>query len=264
LGLGMVIVYGSHAVFIMKKLAFLTLFSLILFFQSGVEAAQRTIKIVYFENFPPYSWLEHGKMRGMLIDVVTEAIEKRMGIKVEHEGYPWGRAQQMVKNGEADAFITIPTPERLEYTIASREPVVIATFKPFTWAGNPIIPEVSKARKLSDLKKYKHGTYIGAGWARQKLAGMDVEWFANLDVCLTALKAGRFDLIIDSIHVVRYNIKKLGFRSDIVEIPWVVERVPWTLCVGKQSDMALRMAEFEKTMKAMRKDGSWRKIINRY
>lgn len=248
----------------MKKFVVSTVIFFILFFQAGLEAADRTIKIVYFENYPPYSWLENGKMRGMLVDMATEAFEKRMGIKVKHEGYPWERAQQMVKNGEADAFITIPTPDRLEYTIASREPVVIATFKPFTWADNPIIPDVSKARKLSDLKKYKHGTYIGAGWARQKLTGMDVEWFANLDVCLSALKAERFDLIIDSIHVLRYNIKKLGLQKDIVEIPWVVERVPWTLCISKKSDMASSMTEFEKTMKSMRKDGSWRRIINRY
>ncbi|MCP4023872.1 MAG: transporter substrate-binding domain-containing protein, partial [Desulfobacteraceae bacterium] len=85
--------------------------------------AQKPIKIVYFENFAPFSWKENNQMHGILIDVLTEAIQERIKIGLLHEGYPWARAQSMVRTGKADAFVTVPTPERRAYTEISSEPV---------------------------------------------------------------------------------------------------------------------------------------------
>lgn len=79
---------------------------------------------VYYDNYKPRSWLSDGKMRGILIDIINEAAHKRSGIDIIQEGFPWKRAQLMVQNGMADAFITLPTPERSAYTLVSRESVI--------------------------------------------------------------------------------------------------------------------------------------------
>ncbi|WP_343224704.1 transporter substrate-binding domain-containing protein [Pseudoalteromonas sp. McH1-42] len=46
-------------------------------------------KVVYYDGFPPYSYKnEAGQMTGILVDIVTEVIEKQMGLNVVHKGYP--------------------------------------------------------------------------------------------------------------------------------------------------------------------------------
>jgi hypothetical protein len=40
--------------------------------------SQRTLKLVYFENYAPFSWKENNQMHGILIDVLNEALQKRI------------------------------------------------------------------------------------------------------------------------------------------------------------------------------------------
>ena len=63
-----------------------------------------TIRFVYYNDNAPFGWEENGEMQGIYIDIVNEVFKKRLGIPVEHRGYPWKRAQMMVKNGDADGY----------------------------------------------------------------------------------------------------------------------------------------------------------------
>ena len=100
-------------------------------------------------------------MNGILIDVLTEAIQTQMGIQVSHEGYPWARAQMMVKLNKADAFVTVPTPERSSYTEISTEPVILATFTLFVSKKNKQIKALQTVKTLSDLTNFNLVHYIG-------------------------------------------------------------------------------------------------------
>ncbi len=85
----------------------------------------RKLKLVYFQNFEPFSWKsENGEMKGIYIDLMNEALEKRLKIGISHGGYPWARAQKMLKTGRADGFVTFPSQERKRYTRVSREVVI--------------------------------------------------------------------------------------------------------------------------------------------
>ncbi|MCP4129864.1 MAG: transporter substrate-binding domain-containing protein, partial [bacterium] len=161
----------------MKKLVFYLVF---LVFATPVFA-QTTMQIVYFDTYAPFSWKEDGKMKGILIDVLTEAIQNRIGIPLSHNGYPWVRAQKMVKHGLADAFATVPTDERRSYTKISNEPVVLATFTLFVNKKNSKLNEIRKVKTFSDLKPFKLGQYLGSGWAKKNLEGLDVIWVRNLE-----------------------------------------------------------------------------------
>ncbi|WP_246804145.1 hypothetical protein [Desulfosarcina cetonica] len=82
---------------------------------TGSAFAEDPMKFVYFEDFAPYSYREDGCMKGILIDVTDRIVRTQMGLLVRHTGYPWERAQAMVRTGEADAFISVPTPARSVY-----------------------------------------------------------------------------------------------------------------------------------------------------
>jgi len=244
----------------MKKL----LFFLITIFISTPAFPQSTLKLVYFENYSPFSWKENNQMYGILIDVLNEALQTRMGIPVKHEGYPWQRAQIMVKRNIADAFATVPTPERKEYTVISNEPVVLATFTMFINKQSSKIEQFKKIKTIDDLKHFELGQYIGSGWAKKKLSNMKVMWTTKLDSVLKMLLHHRFDIFIDTSQVIRYNIKKMGYQNQIIEIPTILDSAPFSLCIGKKSPYVNILLKFDKTIKEMREDGKLQAIYNKY
>jgi len=244
----------------MKKLFFL----LIIAFIPTTALAQSPLKLVYFQNYAPFSWKVNTQMHGILIDVLNEAIEVRMGIPVSHGGYPWKRAQLMVRWNEADAFATVPTPERRAYTEISTEPVVLATITMFIRKGNPEIEELKKVRTVSDLKPFKLGHYIGSGWAKKNLVDLNVSWSPKLDHVLAKLNEGRIDVFVDTSQVVRYNIKKLGYQDRIIELPNIIDSAPFRLCIGKKSSYVNILSKFDEIIKEMKKDGKLQEIYDNY
>ena len=78
---------------ILKMLRIVSIFIMACLLCSSPLVAQETMKFVYFNNFPPYSWEDDsGQMQGILIDIVNEAIQTRMGIPVLHQGYQFCRS----------------------------------------------------------------------------------------------------------------------------------------------------------------------------
>ena len=226
--------------------------------------AQDTMQLVYFSNGAPFSWEEDGKIQGILVDIIEEAIHTRMGIPVSHKGYPWMRAQMIVKNGKADAFVTVPTPERQAYTVVNSEPVDQITFTIFTRKNGSKIEALKKVRKIKALEEFIIGHYLGSGWAKQKLKGMKVEWIPNVSQTLKKLALGRVDVFVDASKGVYFNIKKLGLQDQIIEIPNVLDSAPFHLCIRKNSPFIKILSQFDEIVKEMRKDGTFEKIYNRY
>ncbi len=229
-------------------------------------AASPTIQLTYFNNYPPFSWQEDGNMKGMLIDLLSEALENRMGIPTSHAGYPWRRAQLLVKSGQADAFCTVPTPERREYANISDEPTLNATFTLFIKRGTAKRALLAKVTSLDELQNFRIGHYLGSGWAKKNLKGRGFNLFetTTLDGALRMLAIGRTDLVIDTSQVVRYRIKELGLSETLEELPQVLDQASFSLCIGKASPFVRILSKFEKTMRAMRADGIHKEISGRY
>lgn len=248
----------------MKKLLFILL---IVFFPT-VLSAQQTMNFVYFNNFPPLSWLDYEKsqMRGILVDALTEAIQTRMGIPVSHKGYQWARAQKLVRMEKADAFVTLPTPERRSYTEVSNETVLLMTFTLFVKPGNPKIKDLKKVKTVGDLKGFTIGSYMGSGWGKKNLidAGMRVDLASSIDLCLQKLIGGRFDVFTDVSQSVRYRIKELALRDKILELPNIIDSGKFQLCIGKNSSFVKILPKYDEIVREMRKDGTLQKIYDKY
>ena len=103
------------------------------------EKAVRLSTMVY----PPYSYEDNGKITGMAIDIVAEALESQ-GYKIAVELLPWSRVLTSAKRGKIDGVIMIfKNKERQAYYIYSQEvllPEIISFFKhadsPVTFDGS--------------------------------------------------------------------------------------------------------------------------------
>ncbi|WP_319526562.1 transporter substrate-binding domain-containing protein [uncultured Desulfosarcina sp.] len=225
--------------------------------------AEEPMRFVYYDDYRPRSWNENGKVRGILVDIVDEAVGKRLGIPVSHFGYPLKRAQQMVKTGLADAFVTLPTQERRSYTVVGNEPIIVFTLKLATRQNHPKISEIEQITTIEQLKDYTIVDYLGDGWAQQHLKNMNVHWLSDIDSIFPFLIQGRADVVILSTRTI-FEMHRQGYDPLIKIFPHNLSSVSFYLCVGKHSSYKDRIDEIDSVLKEMRGDGVIDRIENGY
>ena len=126
------------------------------FFNLIIFSQEKAIHFVTDDNFPPYSYLENGKIVGYDIDVLKE-IEKELNIKIEIEAIPWNRVLKYIESGKADGgFSLFKTDEREVWSTFIEPPIRKSTFVIFTKVGNEF-----QCNSLNDLKNKKVGINRG-------------------------------------------------------------------------------------------------------
>ncbi len=230
--------------------------------------AEAPLRIVY-HDFPPFHWQDgQGRMHGFFHDIITEAVEHRMGIPTVWEGLPWARCQTQVRNGTADAILTVPTPERAEYALASPAPFYIKQNTVFTYAEHPRMRKILALRELADIRKAGLSiiTYHENGWdkANVKPLGIPVHTTNSLQGVWRMLANRRGDLVIEWPHAAWLNIRALGLERFIVQTKVDIASLPFHLLVGKHSPYADRLEEFSRVIRSMHEDGTLDRIIAGY
>lgn len=235
-------------------------------FLSTPLKGENSMLFVYFEDYPPFSWQENGTMRGIYIDIVEEALHKRLGIPVEHRGYPWKRAQRMVKIGEADSYCTTVTPERLEFSLQTQESIIEVNFKIYTAIDNPKIEKLRKVQSLQDLKGFNLVDYSGSGWAMKNLAGHSIHWLQTNDQIWNFLIKKRADATVKNEWTTRYFLQHFEHQEQIVELPQPVNKEPifFHIFIGKKSPFVKHLGQLDATIRQMREDGTLQRIYDTY
>ena len=232
---------------------------------ADVSAQDATpFRFVYLE-FPPYAWRENGDpAQGIYIDVLKETLGS-MGVDLRFEQMGWPAAQQRVRSGDADAFITVPTAERRTYTDISEFPVIRARVIIYVNAANPHLDALQKVRELSDLQDFQLINYAGNGWAHAQLQGYQVDdSFDTVDGVLKALADGSEKVFVHSETVPNYLIGKLGLGDQVIGLPLVLDTVSFHLCIGKGSPYSDLIDDFDQQIAKLKDSGRLKEIIDRY
>ena len=245
----------------MKKLWGLT----ILLVMISPAFAQDVITFAYATSGQPFSWEENGKMKGILIDIAEEAIHHRLGIEVSHKGYPWERAQHLVKIGKADALITNGT-MREAWAEHSREVVLTLAHMLYVKAGGPKLAQLKKVRTIDDLKPFVMVDHRGSAWAQKYLVerGIQVHCVADHDTMYRLVAKGRVDAVSYEPFTARYEIKKLGLQDQLIELPLETAALPFHIVIGKKSSLVKMLPKIDDTIQPMKQDGSLERIFSKY
>ena len=255
---------------VMKLLSRIRGMALILGVCLGLAAvpaqASGPLRIAYPE-FPPFHWRDgQGRMQGFFHEIVVEAVERRLGVPTVWTPAPWARCQANVKNGVADAMLTVPTAERAAYALAGREPFYVKHLKVFTYSGHPRMAEITSLRGLEDMGKANLSvvTYSENGWSKAHVEplGISVQTSNSLHSVWRMLAGRRGDLVIEWPPAAWPDIQALGLADDIVETDVVVGGMPFHLLIGKQSEHIGLLDGFDETIRAMRKDGTLARILD--
>lgn len=236
----------------------------LLFCRAVLGAPESPLRMVYFDDFAPYSWRDdQGKMRGIMVDVMDRAADE-LGIRVTHQGYPWQRAQKLVRFAQADGFVSVATRERRQFTRVVEEPVTTTVLTLFTGAAHPDLAQLQQARTLAEFKRFVILDYIGNGWGKVHLQGFKVHLTKNVDNVFQMLAAGRGDLMITDPLVAWFKLKQLGLDDRIVELPLRLDVTTFHLCIGDHSRFKNRAEDFERVLHQLRERGELARIEARY
>ncbi len=87
-----------------------------------------TVSIAMLTNFPPFSFVNHGKHEGFSVDI-TKKIENITGLKFEYKLSKWSEALNSFKDGKIDIIADISfTKKRELFTLYTQEYYEIPTF----------------------------------------------------------------------------------------------------------------------------------------
>ena len=211
----------------------------------------------------PWCGVVDGKETGIMVDILNEATKygaPRFQFKF---GLPWLRAQQIVHENNAIPTAIIPfsrTAERENNfkwiaVLASNE-MRLASYK----RAKPI-------ETLEEVKTLKVGAPTGNAGIQilKKLGFTDIdESSADIKVNLHKLLSSRYDTVVDSYPVIRYNWTKLGQNpKDLQQGPLVAPPIP--MCIAGDlnfpEDVAKRVSD---AVEKMRKVGKVQEILDRW
>jgi polar amino acid transport system substrate-binding protein len=238
-----------------------------IFGSSAIASASDEARFsIVYDSFARFIYTENGQPQGLYVDIMTEAIESRLGVPVDFIRQPWQRGEFSVENGSEDAMITLATPDRLAYAAASEEPVAESRIGLFTAADHPRFEEMKGITSLEELSDFRILTYLGDGWARQFLSGLDVDFDGkDLDAILKKLMWGRGDVFVQIEDVTRHYIAELEYSDEIVQVPGVrLGEIRFRLLISKASPFVSLLPRIDATLREMRQDGTMDQLKQKY
>jgi polar amino acid transport system substrate-binding protein len=213
------------------------------------------------DAFPPMGFRDKaGNIVGFDIDLAKEAA-KRMGVKVKFQPVNWDTVTLELKNNNIDLIWN-------GMTITEKRKQEIGFTKPYIEDRQIlVVGKNSTIKNKADLKDKTIGLQSGSSSkdalekdTKTKESLKDVIEFSSNDKALMALKAGSVDAVIVDEVVGRYYIAKDSESYVVLEDNFGKEEFG----VGIRKEDAAFLAELQKTMDAMKADGTSAKISKKW
>ena len=255
----------------MKKTILLLL---ILFSFVSASEIKRPFIWVDDEDYKPMIYKDkNGKPAGIFNDIMSE-IFKRLNIPLKKAVYPWKRTQKLVKEGKADAMVTVYTKERQKFMIAT-EPIWYVNETLFFRRDNPKACKLLKVNSFEELKDFTVTETIGSGWSKEQFKKYGIKniiWVPDTESAFNVLAKKRADVYFTSdIYALELLKQKQNpanpFYKDYQQIVAITPpfiKLPFRLLIRKDSPYAKLVPKINKVLKEMKKDGTYKKIIQKY
>lgn len=130
--------------YFLKTSVHLFIITLILLHFKTYSLEKNTIRLAYYENAPPLSYIEENKGKGGFYDIANLILGKMMGIKLVQDAFPWERAQEFVRQGAYNAHITIQTEERNKFLLFQKGYTLKLHIYLVFSKNNPKVNEIKK------------------------------------------------------------------------------------------------------------------------
>jgi len=249
---------------------FVYLFIILCISLSGVSAKELNIVTLHY---PPYSYIENDKIKGINVDIATEAL-KRMGYVAKIQFIPWQRALFYTKYGRADAILNASYKKaRAEYLYYPEEGVFDENWYCYKKKDSKItldksFSNISKIR-LGIVRNYAYGGNIQKAIEKKKFK--QIVSLTGDEILIKKLFENDYDMFIGNEATTYLLSKKLGYlkKLSIVKTAHTNEKFLLNsdktyLAFSKKVVSKELVQEFSKIIKELKDDGTMNKIINEY
>jgi polar amino acid transport system substrate-binding protein len=220
----------------------------------------------YSDIFAPYVLLDGDEVRGVDVDTIAEA-GRRVGIKVHFKILPWVRLEQSFSRGASSdvacAFAYTVTDARKTYMDFTTVPVKLTeisffarrgTYESFKGFDELVGKSVGIRRGFKMPGAMKD--LVDQGSIKLEEVDTDRQNFEKLALGRLFAVLSNRDVGLDAVDRIR--------SSDIVEISPILQVTPTYLVFNKSMALTALIPLFDKGLKSMQADGSYRKIKARY
>lgn len=257
----------ARRLFCISALLLLLAFTITGYSQAATPAVIYAVGPQSIPIYEPEPEDENG-WKGLFIEIAEMLFTEDLGYDLVVEQYPWKRAQQIIKDGLADVTITIPTPERLEYALKSKQPVFQMHLYVYTYADHPKLNEIRKIKTVRDIfaLDLKAVANLGNGWFKENIedAGVMASYVPDDEDLVQFLALKRADIMIDAPLFMNTLIKKLELESKIVRTEALFGPLNFHLLVSKKSRYADLMPQIDKSIETLAQDGRFEELASRY
>lgn len=221
------------------------------------------IRVVYAEQYRPYSWEEGVGATGLEVELAEELFRRRLGLEIKHQVLPWARAQAEVASGNADFFFASATPERQQFSLAVGEALI-------QWHASAFVRKsdvdtlTPRALGIDMLCNEKTGVVRGNSWAKRHLSCASLTTSTSPQTLIRMLLMKRTDVIVDDGLVVRDLARQMKVEQDLHEIPIHEGAASIQLRIGHKSKYQDLIPKLTNAMTAMRADRTLQRIVSRY
>lgn len=225
----------------------------------------KPLRLISFEYHPFVTRIENSA-QGMSVEIVKE-IFLRMGREITIEIFPVARALRMFENGDVDAFFTIKkTPERETKFLFPKEALITQDYVFFA-------PNDSKLTFDGDLSSLSNASIgvvnqvtYGSRFDTAVKNGVfkRLESAPSFELTFKKLLGGRMDTVIASRVVGIAFLNEIGGLNKIKIIGTPVETTESYLAFSRKEGCVELANAFDRTVAAMRKDGTFSRIVKKY
>lgn len=239
--------------------------SWLLAFLIGLPLQAATLQLVTLQ-YPPYVYEEQGEIRGVAFELVKEAF-RRGGYGLEVRLLPWGRALQLVENGEADGIFTLfKTAERERFADFSEEVLLEQSISLFvrhdaTIEFNGELDALLPFR-FGVVRNVSYGERFDGWLSRHPEIARDLSHTGEAN--LNKLVRGRFDILVSNSGGAHFILERLGLVSRVRALRPEIQRPPSYLAFSKRRHLESVRRVFDKALKSMHADGTYQRIVAAY
>ena len=213
-------------------------------------------------GYPPYYFVENGKLAGVCVEVINQTAQL-LGMKTVYKQYPWKRMLHSGKTGQVDAVMPLfKTPERERFLFFPDIEIAMEENGFFTRQDAGILYSGS----FKDLKPYPIGVVAGYSYGKEfDATGYLKKIVTKNDLNLMQMfKFKRFNIGLGNRHVVSYFAKKAGGIEGLVFLKPPITRDPLYIAFSKIKDHEALATSFSITLRDFRETKAYSNILVKY
>lgn len=182
--------------------------------------AAEPILVVFHATAPPFSVGEaDGSVSGILPDA-TRLVAARAQLSIRCLAYPWARAQEMVRTGEADALVTLRTDARDREMIFAETPLLRDEMQVYFRRDRDDAPRLRAGLDPHDVGGLGVLGYIADGWIAANVPAEAIVGRCQVpDECVRRLGAGGGDIMFGFRVPMARMLQTLGLEAVIEGAP---------------------------------------------